>query len=58
MANITIEAPANPAIDVLDTASVTLPGGDAMSGLITKVDIDNGSMKLTVQVPWQKVWHG
>lgn len=57
MANITIEAPANPAIDVLDTASVTLPGGDAMSGLITKVDIDNGSMKLTVQVPWQKAWH-
>lgn len=55
MATVKITAPANPAIDVLDTAHITTQGR-TMTGLITAVDISS-EMTCTVQVPWEQVWH-
>lgn len=57
MATVTVTAPANPAVDVLDTATITLPRGRSMSGLITRTDMDAAHMTLTVQIPWEQVWH-
>lgn len=51
---VKITAPANPAISVLDTASIPTAG---MSGLIQTVDIDGDAMTLTVSIPWSQVWH-
>lgn len=51
---VKITSPANPAISVLDTATIPSAG---LSGLIQTVDIDSDSMTLTVSIPWSQVWH-
>lgn len=51
---LTITTIPDPAVDVLDTARVLLPGSDrTVEGLITDVSLSSdGPMVLTVSVPW------
>ena len=51
---LTITTIPDPAVDVLDTARVLLPGNDrTVEGLITDVSLSSdGPMVLTVSVPW------
>ena len=55
-AQVIVTAPSNPAASVLDTA-VIVTEDRTMSGQIQAIDWAADTMKLSVQIPWEQVWH-